>query len=174
MVPEIRPLRLDEAPLIGEVARRMRRTLQHVLGDEVGAGMYSHAWLADRVRFHLDPARSEGRVLVAMAPGAGQDLGSALMGHTIVRVEDSGSGESHGLFSTTWVEPVHRRQGVAEALLDAGEAWLMLRGQTRFLTDTATDNLPLQRLFQARGYCILRHSDDGEMVRLERLLELDL
>jgi len=160
---QIRPLLVHESALVSEVARRMRRTLQHVLGDDAGAALYGLDWLEDRVRFHLDPTRCRGEVFLAF----GSDV---LVGHCIVRVEATETA-SYGLFSTTWVEPGHRRAGIARALLDAGEAWLRAHGQSRLVTDTATDNLPLQELFMARGYRIVLHSEDGRMVRLARDLE---
>ena len=144
------------------MAGRMRDTLIEVLGVERGTTMYTLEWLEERVRWHLRPAECDGAVLVAESPELG------IVGHTIVRVDADELGVPLGLFSTTFVVPIARRSGVADALLSAGEAWLIGRGMTRLATYTATDNLPLHRLYERRGYRVVLRSDDGEMVRLER------
>lgn len=110
----------------------MRLTLLEVVGSE----LYSMDWLRQRVDFHL----REGAVFVAA-------LGDEVVGHTIVRVE-----EGAGLFSTTYVDPPHRRRQVALALVRRGEEWLRGRGMGEAATYTAETNLPLQRLFKRLGY----------------------
>ena len=146
----IRPLREDEIELVAE---RMRATLVEVLGEARGRAMYTMEWLRDRVRFHLDPSRSTGTVLVAEQDGF-------VVGHTIVRVEADGT----GLFSTTYVVPTARRRGVARRLLLAGEAWLSAHPIRELATCTARDNGRLIGLFRAHGYEETDTSD--EMVRL--------
>ncbi len=145
---------------IPEVARRMRRTLQTVLGVDAGTALYSLESLEDRVRFHLDPTQSTGAVWIVEAPSSGMFLG-----HTIVRREAS-DGAAFGLFSTTWVEPHARHLGLAQRLLDCGEAWMVAQGLSHAVTDTASHNEPLIKLFERRGYSIVARSDDGQMVRL--------
>ena len=146
------------------VARRMGETLDEVLGAGREHHSYSDAWLLDRVHHHLDPTRCEGAVFVAIPADDGPPVG-----HTIVRADHSKT-PSSGVFSTTWVHADHRRAGVARALLDRGEAWFRARGLPVIYTDTASDNAPLQRLFERRGYRVVETAPDGSMVRLERSL----
>lgn len=164
----IRPIDAEREEEIELVAARMRATLEEVLGQERGRSMYSLEWLRDRVRFHLDPARSTGAVLVAVDADDG-----AIVGHTIVRVQEdaedaSAGGAPFGYFSTTYVAPERRRGGVARALVERGEAWMRERGMRRAATDTSETNARLIELFESRGYAIVVRA--GTMVRLARTL----
>ncbi len=150
----IRPLDRSSDAELELVATRMRATLQEVLDDERGEAMYSLDWLRERVRFHLEPGRE---VFVL-------ELDGAIVGHTIVREEPEGI----GLFSTTWVAPEVRRQGLATGLLEAGEGWMRQRGLRAAQTCTATDNSGLRRLYEGRGYGVVEEAD--QMVKLERPL----
>jgi len=146
----IRALTAAEGERIVEVARRMRATLVEVLGAERGSALYPMRWLRARARAHVKG--EGGAVFVAERAGA-------LVGHTIVRDE-----RDHGLFSTTYVPPRHRRRAVASRLLDRGEAWMRARGLSSTATCTDARNAPLIRLFERRGYRIV-HREAG-MVRL--------
>jgi GNAT superfamily N-acetyltransferase len=143
------------------VATRMRATLEEVLGEERGREMYSMEWLRDRVRFHLDPARSTGAVFVA-------EDGEAIVGHTIVRIERDDDAGPFGLFSTTYVAPSHRRAGVAKLLLARGEAWMRAHAMSSAATDTSESNTKLIQLFEQHGYAITLRA--GTMVRLTKSL----
>ncbi|MGE0711253.1 MAG: GNAT family N-acetyltransferase [Planctomycetota bacterium] len=144
----------DEVDL---VARRMRATLEEVLGEARGREMYTLDWLRDRVRQHLDPAVYVGEVFLAERAGA-------VCGHTIVRLEPE-----RGLISTIYVLPAARGQGVAGRLLDRAEAWFREHGAEVVATNTAQDNARLIGLLERRGYAIALRAE--EMVRLERRLE---
>jgi len=148
----------SDAGAIHLVATRMRHTLEEVLGRKRGAAMYDHAWLVDRVRQHLD-GRLDG--------GAGRLAwhGGELVGHVLLRTERDEHG-LFGLFSTIWVQPSARRQGVAGALIGAGEAWHRAQGLTRHATYTAHDNHRLHALFGKHGYRC--SAPRGEMVILSR------
>lgn len=150
----------DEAE-VALVAERMGDTLAEVLGEDRGRAMYSPEWLEDRVRFHLDPARCIGEVFVARSEDGRID------GHTIVRVEDEPTGPV-GLFSTTYVAAEARAQGVANLLLDAGEAWMREQAMTLAATWTHPENAGLIGLYTARGYTSTPVSED--FVRLTRPL----
>ena len=145
----------DETERIALVAERMRDTLVEVLGQARGKSLYSPSWLRARVLEHLE--RPDAEVFLA--------IDGAVLGHTIVR-EEPWSGGRLGLFSTTYVTPEARRQGVADALLEHGESWMRARGLLRAATNTAVDNTPLHRLFALRGYAV--DLQEGEMVRLAR------
>jgi len=141
----IRPLDLDCDEEVALVARRMGETLDEVLGAEREGDRYRLEWLVDRVLQHLDPARLKGAVFVAEADGA-------IVGHTIVRLDADERGEPIGLFSTTFVELDWRRQGIAKALLDRGEQWMLGQGMARAVTYTDVANRKLHRLYLERGY----------------------
>lgn len=165
----IRPLDAASEADIELVAQRMRLTLIEVEGELAGGSMYSMDWLRERVRFHLDPSRCRGQVLLAVPAGR-----HAVAGHCIVRMEPGGPGASPeiGLFSTTYVDPSWRRHGIADALLRAGEGWLVAQGASELCTWTSATNLPLIHLYARHGYTEAergRHEGTGTMmVRLAR------
>jgi GNAT superfamily N-acetyltransferase len=159
----VRPLGRSAAGEIELVAQRMRLTLIEVLGLAMGADLYSLDWLRARVRWHLDPARCTGEVLVAEAAGE-------IAGHTIVRLEPDPSGETAGLFSTVYVVPEARRRGIANALVEHGEAWLASHHMTTFGTSTSATNTPLIALFAKHGYDIVLRVPESNMVHLSKTL----
>lgn len=138
------------------VAARMRLTLMEVIDPQRGDAMYTMDWLRDRVRYHLDPSRQAAVFLAEADDGT-------IVGHTIVRVQREDDGEV-GLFSTTYVVPEARRDGIAQALLQRGEDWMRAQRMTRAATYTSKSNEKLIRLYESRGYAIDLRSD--EMVRL--------
>lgn len=162
------------------IAKRMRMTLMEVLGAEEGAQLYTLDWLRERVRFHLDPDQCVAQVLLAeseeeddaASTSAASSLESKILGHAIVRVEPArgkavpSSPDEYGLMSTIYVPPDHRRQGIAEALLDAVETWVSARGLARCATNTGKHNLKLIQLMEKRGYEIRLRTED--MVQLVR------
>jgi len=155
----IRPIAPGSDEEIAWVASRMRATLVELLGEQRGGGMYSTEWLRERVRFHLDPAQCEGGVFVAV-------VAEGLAGHTIVRRETWEDGSTFGLFSTFWVEPGHRRSGLASRLVASGERWMRERGLTVFRTWTDPGNAPLIALMGGLGYAI--EGERGEFVVLRK------
>ncbi|MCO4761123.1 MAG: GNAT family N-acetyltransferase [Myxococcales bacterium] len=153
--------RIDPLTEVALIAERMRLTLIEVLGHERGSTMYSQQWLADRVRWHLDEDECTGEVWVA------ESSDGEVMGHIIVRHEPS-LGSRIGLISTVWVQPEHRRQGLASALVVRAEHWMVKHGLTHAATHTSATNWPLIRLFERHGFTVVLR--DGEMVRLRREL----
>jgi GNAT superfamily N-acetyltransferase len=160
-MPRVRPLAPSSSDEVELVATRMRETLVEVLGDERGGGLYTMEWLRDRVRFHLDPARSTATVLLA------ENHDGHITGHTIVRIEDE-AGKKLGLFSTIFVERESRRAGVAASLLLAGEAWMVQQHAADAATYTSHSNFKLINLFRNHGYRLA--GAESEMVRLTRPL----
>jgi GNAT superfamily N-acetyltransferase len=142
---DIREIDRNSDVEIGLVAERMRQTLVEVLGEEVGASMYTMEWLVDRVKFHLDPDKCTGAVFLSV-------IDTGITGHTIVRLEIDDEFGEIGLFSTTYVIPEARRHGTAGMLLWAGEHWILAKGRSTAVTYTDTDNKPLQKLYQENGY----------------------
>lgn len=155
----------DEAG-IALVAHRMRQTLVEVEGEAVGTALYTMDWLRERVRWHLDPACCTGQVWLAVTAGG------EVAGHTIVRAEADAAGRRFGLFSTSYVAPAWRRQGVAGQLLLQGEAWMRGQGLGEASTWTSSTNTPLIRLYACHGYSEAERGANGQtgtvMVRLAR------
>ena len=107
--------------------------------------MYTLDWLQRRVRWHIEAREVVAQVFVA------EDPRGQLVGHTIVRI-DRDDGQEIGLFSTTFVDPASRRFGVAKALLDRGEQWMVEQGMSVAVTYTEEFNTKLQQLYMSRGY----------------------
>lgn len=165
-IRDIDPASVAEVDL---VARRMRQTLVEVEGEEAGRALYTLQWLRDRVRWHLDPASTTGRVFVAEGPGG------RVLGHAIVRIEADDSGRRFGLFSTLFVDPGSRKQAVGTRLLRHGEVWMASHALPEAATWTSSTNAKLIGLCGKHGYAITArhvHEVTGTvMVRLAKPLE---
>lgn len=146
----IRAIDRSSSSEIDLVARRMGETLVEVLGEERGSGMYSHEWLLQRVKWHLDPERVVGEVFVSES-ATGAD-GGQVSGHAIVRVDADDDGRRMGLFSTLYVAPAFRHSAVAKSLIQRGEAWMVDHGMSRAVTYTDKANTKLHNLFAGVGY----------------------
>lgn len=163
---EIDPLSEAEIDL---VARRMRETLIEVEGREVGEALYSLDWLRARVRWHLDPSSAFAKVYLAV----GRE--DQILGHTIVRREQTEAGEPYGLFSTTYVVPEARRLGVAQQLLLQGERWMRESDLPSAATWTSATNTKLIALYEKHGYTRtqehVHEATKTVMVKLEKALK---
>lgn len=175
LIREINPHSDAEIDL---VAARMRETLIEVEGVETGTGLYSIAWLRERVRWHLDAAQSRAKVYLAIHGDS--DVLSNIVGHTIVRVEkeEGEPGRGFGLFSTTFVEPQARRRGIAQRLLTVGEQWMVTQSLPFAATWTSAGNGKLIALYVRNGYRRTAehiHAETGtRMVKLEKALPVRL
>jgi GNAT superfamily N-acetyltransferase len=158
-IREIDPTSADEVAL---VAARMRQTLVEVLGEQKGTALYSTEWLVQRVRWHLDPARTIAKVYLM------ERADRRIAAHAIARIEHDESGKPYGYFSTVFVEPESRNQGVASALIRHVEAWLTHLGMPRVIYNTAHDHAKLIRLFERHGYRISHRTP--EMVQVSKPL----
>lgn len=163
----LRTICLTDDDDIDLIAQRMRATLVEVEGETAGGGMYTMAWLRDRVRWHLGRQDAE---VVAADPGDG-----AMIGHSIYRVEAavaSTATDPFGLISTTYVLPESRRLGVAQLLLEQAERWFVNKGLRTSCTWTSATNAPLIALYQRNGYAEAERGANAlthtMMVRLEK------
>lgn len=149
------------------VARGMHLTLVEVEGAK-GGEAYPIARTRQRLSELLDPTRHVSHVFLAVS----QDDPSAIAGHTIVRINAMPDGRRYGLVSTTWVDPAYRRSGIADALLDRGEAWIRAQGMTEAATWTSATNLRLIRLYEKHGFALTEtgENDGTMMVRLTKAL----
>lgn len=145
---EVRDIDPGSTEQIEWVARGMRATLVEVEGEEVGAALYTMDWLRDRVLWHLGAAGVVAKVALAWTPD------DRIVGHTIVRIEREPESSPFGLVSTTYVLPGHRRTGIAEMLLRAGELWFAEQGLARACTWTSNSNDRLIGLYRKHGYAV--------------------
>ena len=127
---------------IALVAERMGATLIEVEGQV----LYDLDWRIQRVRWHLDPANTEARVVL------GIDEDGTIIGHTIFRVERDEEGRRFGLISTSYVVPEARRRGFADAFLSEAEAWFRSCGLPLAATWTSSTNTPLIGLYERHGF----------------------
>ena len=150
----ILPLDPEQPSQFDWVAQHMRATMLEVVGKD----LYSVDWLLERVHQHLPGGSLVGAVFLAFSDK------ETIVGHLILRDESH-----HGLISTIYVLPDHRRQGVAQLLLDKAEDWFTQRRLHLSQTYTHPENYKLHRLFQGRGYSL--HPVNHEFVRLEKPLQ---
>jgi GNAT superfamily N-acetyltransferase len=164
----VRPIDPASNSEIERVAQWMRATLIEVEGEATGTALYSMEWLRERVRWHLNTSQVVAAVLLA------EDANCKVIGHTIVRREVDESGQPFGLVSTTYVDPVARRLGVADELLGAGEHWFAEQRLRSFSTWTSSTNTKLIKLYEKHSYKQAEtavHETTGTlMVRLEKTL----
>ncbi|PIR16094.1 MAG: hypothetical protein COV48_10755 [Elusimicrobia bacterium CG11_big_fil_rev_8_21_14_0_20_64_6] len=161
MVRAIDPTSKAEVEL---VAARMRETLVEVLGKGKGSSMYAMDWLVQRVLFHLDPAKCTGQVYVC------ENHDGRIVGHTMVRIEETAEGRKFGLFSTTYVERESRNQAVASRLLEQGERWMSEHGLNEAATFTDDANTKLIRLYRKHGYKIVEAFKNERMIKISKAL----
>ena len=149
------------------VAQGMHLTLVEVEGEK-GRANYPLAWTRTRLRELLDPALHVSQVFLAVA----RDDPARIVAHTILRLNAMPDGRRYGLVSTTYVDPAHRRAGLADRLLDRGEAWIRGHGLAEAATWTSAINVRLIRLYEKHGYAITETApNDGTMmVRLAKAL----
>ncbi len=151
------------------VANGMHLTLVEVEGEK-GRLAYPLAWTRTRLRELLDPARRHAaQVYLAVA----HDDPRRIAGHAILRINEMPDGRLYGLVSTTYVDPAHRRAGIADRLLDRGEDWIRAQGMVEAATWTSAANLRLIRLYEKHGYAVTEQApnDGTTMVRLTKALE---
>ena len=149
------------------VARGMHLTLVEVDGEQ-GRANYPIKWTRARLREFLDPAKHVAQVFLAVS----SDDAAVIAGHTIVRINTMPDGRRYGLVSTTYVDPAHRREGIADALLDRGETWIRAQGLDEAATWTSAANLKLIRLYGKHGFAVTEtgEKDGSGMVRLSKAL----
>lgn len=160
---KIREIDRDSEIEIALVASRLRQTLVEVLGEEKGTGLYSMEWLLDRIRFHLDPQETKKIFLV-------DDDAGHIRAQAIARVEREGQ-SSYGYFSTIFVEPNFRNQGLATRLILHVESWFRRLNMPKIIYNTADNHTKLIRLFERHGYRITLYA--SEMVQLTKELKVN-
>ena len=66
--------------------------------------------------------------------------------------QDQRQGDRHAYVLLLYVDPVHRRRGLATALLDQAEAWAQQRGDRQIGLQVFPDNAAAMALYRQRGY----------------------
>lgn len=101
-----------------------------------------------------------GVVMVDEIDGVGDATGMVGVG---------GSGESdEAIIWGMWVEPAHRRRGVARRLLAAGLGWARDQGYRAAVLNVTEGNDPAHLLYLAAGFVEIGRNDHRELVlRLE-------
>jgi len=79
----------------------------------------------------------------ALQPVAGLWLGTAT---------DQRQGNRHSYVLLLYVEPDHRRQGLATALLQTARRWAKAQGHSHMTLQVFADNAPARALYAALGY----------------------
>ncbi|NEP17185.1 MAG: GNAT family N-acetyltransferase [Leptolyngbya sp. SIO4C1] len=131
-----------------QLTRYMQRAYQ-----ELGAPAIAH--LEQTVQQHFcdrsplwwalsDPAAPRvGFARAEQSPAGCLWLGTAV---------DQWTGSSQAYVLLLYVEPQHRRRGLATALMAAGQAWALEQGHTSMGLQVFTSNLPAQQLYNKLGY----------------------
>ena len=152
------------------VANGMHLTLVEVEGEK-GRKAYPLAWARTRLRELLNPGRRHAaQVYLAVA----QNDPGRIAGHTILRINEMPDGRPYGLISTTYVDPLHRRTGIADRLLAHGEAWIRAHGMAEAATWTSATNSRLICLYSKHGYTVTEqasHDEGTMMVRISKSLD---
>lgn len=158
----VRELNRSSNAEIDLVAQRMRQTLVDVLGEEQGGSMYTMEWLKARVLWHLDETVTIAKIFLSET----QD--GKITGQAIARLEQADDGASYGYFSTLYVEPAFRRQGLATSLLVCVENWFAEKSMPKIIYNTAQSNSKVIDLFCKHGY-VVTHAE-SDMVQLTKHL----
>ena len=158
----IREINPDSQSEVSLVAERMRLTLIERVGERRAAAMYSMSGLVDRVLWHLDSNRTIAKIYLV------EDYANRIIAHAIARLERDEEGNVFGYFSTIYVEPGLRNQGVATRLMLKVESWLREMKMSKVVYNTAADHEGLIRLYSRHGYVITHR--EGEMIQLTKLL----
>jgi GNAT superfamily N-acetyltransferase len=66
--------------------------------------------------------------------------------------QDQRWGDRHAYILLLYVDPPHRRRGIATALLAVAEQWATVRGDRRIGLQVFTDNSAARRLYERQGY----------------------
>ncbi|MDA0672483.1 MAG: GNAT family N-acetyltransferase [Cyanobacteria bacterium] len=111
---------------------------------ELGAGL-SDGHIAAMVEAHLSPATPVWWVADASSdrPIACLWLGNA---------QDQRQGDRHAYVMLLYVDPDHRRRGIATALLRVAETWARRRGDRQIGLQVFPDNEAALALYERRGY----------------------
>jgi GNAT superfamily N-acetyltransferase len=97
-----------------------------------------------------------------------------VVGHTILRIDSMPDGRPYGVVSTTPLDPLHRRSGIADSLLRPGEAWIRAQGMREAATWTSATNSRRIRLYERNDYVVteqVQRASGTMLAQLNKALE---
>lgn len=113
---------------------------------------FTFARMRDMIR--ADLPKSTHRFLVAV------DGDGEVVGHSMISRKVTPDGRRYGYFFSRYVEPGHRRRGVAARLMEEALAWFGGYDWDHLLAHTHASNEPLRRLFERHGFRVAERHDE--------------
>jgi ribosomal protein S18 acetylase RimI-like enzyme len=133
---------LDTVPEFEHDEERARRSLPN----------FTFERMRDMIR--ADLSRPTHRFLVAI------DADGRVVGHSMISRKTTPEGRRFGYFFSRYVEPEHRKKGVAARLLEEALAWFGGYDWDYLLAHTHSSNEPLRRLFERHGFRVAERHDE--------------
>lgn len=155
----IRPLNPNSKQEIDLVADQMQKTLVDVMGPEKGTNYYSKSWLKERVKYHIDLA-DDAVVFVACDD-------NKVIGQAIVRIELDKDKLKYGYFSTIYIQPKYRQQGVASELVKKIINWCSNKRLPYIVYNTAKNHQKMKSLLLKFDFDEALSSDDMVQFKME-------
>ena len=131
-------------------------TIPEFRGDEARAREILPNFGHDRMRemIRADFAKPTHRFLVAVDP-AGR-----VVGHSMISRKVTPEGRRYGYFFSRYVEPAHRRRGIASALMAVAMDWFRGYDWEFLLAHTHAGNHPLRALFERHGFRVVERREE--------------
>jgi ribosomal protein S18 acetylase RimI-like enzyme len=133
---------LDTIPEFEHDEERARRSLPN----------FTFARMRDMIR--ADLSRPTHRFLVAV------DADGRVVGHSMISRKVTPEGRRFGYFFSRYVEPEHRKKGVAGGLMEEALVWFRGYDWDYLLAHTHSSNEPLRRLFERHGFRVAERRDE--------------
>ncbi|WP_225889126.1 GNAT family N-acetyltransferase [Halomicronema hongdechloris] len=128
---------LDRAQLVKYMARTYAEISPQV----------SQSHIAATVENHLSPATPLWWVWQA-SPDVGDPVACLWLGNAV----DQLSGQRHAYLLVLYVDPAHRRQGIATALMHQAQTWATQRGDHQIGLQVLSNNVTALTLYRRLGY----------------------
>lgn len=116
--------------------------------DEARARSVLPNFTFDRMRdmIRADLFKPTHRFLVAV------DADGRIVGHSMISRKVTPEGRPYGSFFSRFVDPGHRRRGIATRLMEEAMVWFGGFDWDHLLAHTHASNEPLRRLFERHGF----------------------
>lgn len=155
----IRDLDPESDAELDVVTRMCRRTVLETIPELEGSedkaqavsGNFSYAQMNDMIRAcSRNPAH---RLLVAV------EESGRIVGHSMISQKVDSEGRRYGYFFSRFVEPSHRRRGIATRLLAEALAWFEASDVEYLRAETHATNHALQALMLGAGFRVAERHD---------------
>ncbi len=113
---------------------------------------FTFALMREMIR--ADFPKPTHRFLVAV------DVHGKVVGHSMISRKVTPEGQRYGHFFSRYVDPEHRRRGVASRLMEEAMAWFGSYEWDYLLAHTHSTNEPLRRLFERHGFRVVERHDE--------------